>query len=63
MSARSGGESDSEDDPPRLSEHAQTALQEFYSERAAQQQELQARLEQGAGPVRLQEDWVGSNRA
>lgn len=59
MSARSGGESDSEDDPPRLSEHAQAALQEFYSERAAQQQELQVRLEQGAaGPGLLQEDWV-----
>ena len=52
-------ESGSEDEPPQLSEYALTALQEFYQEQGAREQELQSRLAEGsAGHVHLEEDWV-----
>ena len=52
--------SDSDEDPPKLSEHALTALQEFYAEQLAREQLLDARLQTGNGtrPVPVEEDWV-----
>lgn len=53
-------ESESEDELPQLSEYAQAALQEFYQEQTAREQELQCQQELGDahGHLRVQEDWV-----
>ena len=52
-------ESGSEDEPPQLSEYALAALQQFYQEEEAREQELQSRLAEGsARHVHLEEDWV-----
>ncbi len=48
------GEGSSSDDEPRLSEHALAALQAFYAERTALEEQG---AEPGARPV--EEDWVG----
>lgn len=59
MSSHSQSEpSDSEDDPPTLSEHALKALQEFCAEQLVQEQLLTARRETGSGAVNIEEDWV-----
>lgn len=53
-------ESESEDELPQLSKYAQAALQEFYQEQTAREQELQCQQELGDahGHLRVQEDWV-----
>lgn len=55
-------ESESEDELPQLSEYAQAALQEFYQEQTAREQELQCQQELGNahGHLRVQEDWVSA---
>ena len=52
--------SDSDEDPPKLSEHALAALQEFYAEQLAREQLLEAALQtgNGTGEVPIPEDWV-----
>ena len=54
---------DDDEDSPQLSEHALTALQEFYAERLAKEQQLAASLESGSACVHthVEEDWVAMN--
>lgn len=54
---------DDDEDSPQLSEHALAALQEFYAERLAKEQQLAASLESGSARVHthVEEDWVAMN--
>ena len=54
---------DDDEDSPQLSEHALAALQEFYAERLAKEQQLAASLESGSACVHthVEEDWVAMN--
>lgn len=54
---------DDDEDSPQLSEHALAALQEFYAERMAKEQQLAASLESGSSRVHahVEEDWVAMN--
>lgn len=60
--AKNRDEEDDEDSP-QLSEHALAALQEFYAERMAKEQQLAASLESGSSGVHahVEEDWVAMN--
>ena len=52
-----------DEDSPQLSEHALAALQEFYAERMAKEQQLAASLDSGSSCVHahVEEDWVAMN--
>lgn len=50
--------SDSDDDTPRLSAHALSALHEFLAEQ--QQEQSENKVEKAAKVGGIQEDWVGS---
>ena len=52
-------EGSDDDSPPQLSAHALAALQEFYAEEAAREQQHMAPGEgEGGAPAQIAEDWV-----
>lgn len=53
-------DAESDEELPQLSDYAQAALQEFYAEQEARQQQLECRLAAGEslGETAVVEDWV-----